>query len=582
MASFSFGQYDQGETTRKLPATVTGGLIEGIEIVYNKDTRYSNNNANDAVQAKFEINADRTGFDLWLEISEEANFDSQRGGNLYEGLVFVTVGGEKFVLPWAVRVGANFDLIEFDLLAFPQRNIISTSTANTVRSAGTADGLLTAGRNANVSTFWMTFQGTFEDDMDVFLACPETLELKYYQGTITTAGMQDDGTTLYNIFNYFTRTSHRINPDWTITQNQVVVDGAYMLVFGIGAYLYGYFDIGIVYSSGVGEMAVQLTFDTEETGAFPVDASTDVTTAIIAGRIFSPAVALAEKNGFIWTDLDDILVFGEFYEINQSYNMLAWSVTADKWITSTGGVNNFYMPPGATSIANLYVCDEDGYFRFNVPITQANKNGGFAFQNGNNRNVVGVEGVYWQVGRTTLLQTQSWNMMGANMSPATASPQFKSYTEFLGTSPTQLNALLSAGNVSLSTPGSGGYGIAAGSTLVVPAGTTLYVDTILNVRRDATLKIDGTLVIREGGRLNSDGHATSTTGTILISQGGRLVNEGYVEVAQRSVLTNNGTIVNNGTTGNLGRFEIRAGVEFTRGTVSGTRSLTIHREAIIK
>jgi len=427
MASFSFGQYDQGETTRKLPATVTGGLIEGIEIVYNKDTRYSNNNANDAVQAKFEINADRTGFDLWLEISEEANFDSQKGGNLYEGLVFVTVGGEKFVLPWAVRVGINFNLVEFDFIAFSQRNIISTATANTVRSAGTADGALTAGRNAAVSTMWLNFVGTFEDNLDVFLACPETLELKYYQGTITTAGMQDDGTSVFNVWNYFGRTSNRINPDWTITQNQVVADGAYMLVFGIGDDLYGYFEIGIVYSSGVGEMAVQLSFETDETGAFPVDASTDVTSAIIAGRIFSPAVALAEKHGFIWTDLDDILVFGEYLLIDQSYNMLAWSVTADKWITSAGAVNNFYRPTGTTGIDPLYVCDEDGYFSFEVPITQANKNGGFAFQNGTNRNVVGVEGVYWQVGRTTLLGTQAWNIMGANMSPATASPQFRSY-----------------------------------------------------------------------------------------------------------------------------------------------------------
>jgi len=154
-------------------------------------------------------------------------------------------------------------------------------------------------------------------------------------------------------------------------------------------------------------------------------------------------------------------------------------------------------------------------------------------------------------------------------------------TEYAGTSPSQLNALLAQGDVMITTPGSGGYGIAAGATLVVPEGKTLYVSTILNVRRDATLQINGTVVILEGGRLNSDGHATSGTGKIIIASGGKLINEGYVEIAQRSVLTNGGTITNNGTTGNLGRFEVRAGVAFTRGIVDGTRGLTINRDAVI-
>jgi len=154
-------------------------------------------------------------------------------------------------------------------------------------------------------------------------------------------------------------------------------------------------------------------------------------------------------------------------------------------------------------------------------------------------------------------------------------------TSFAGTSPSQLNALLAQGSVELKTPGSGGYGVAAGSTLVVPKGKTLYVSTILNVRRDATLQIDGTVVILEGGRLNSDGHATSGTGKIIVAEGGQLKNNGYTEIAMRSVLTNEGTISNYGTTGNHGRFEIREGVQFTRGTVDGTRTLTIHRLAVI-
>jgi len=153
-------------------------------------------------------------------------------------------------------------------------------------------------------------------------------------------------------------------------------------------------------------------------------------------------------------------------------------------------------------------------------------------------------------------------------------------TVFSGTSPSQLNALLAQGDVSLTTPGSGGYGIAPGTTLVIPEDRTLYVETILNVRRDATLIIKGTIVVRESGRLNSDGHATAGTGTIIIAEGGSLVNNGYVEIAQRSTLTNLGKITNNGTTGNLGRFEVRAGTQFTRGVVEGTRALTLHRDVI--
>jgi len=156
------------------------------------------------------------------------------------------------------------------------------------------------------------------------------------------------------------------------------------------------------------------------------------------------------------------------------------------------------------------------------------------------------------------------------------------FTAFNGTSPNQLNPLLANGNVRLTTLGSGGYGIASGVTLVVPEGRILFVDSILNVRRDATLRIEGKVVVREGGRLNSDGHNLLNGGNIIIGENGVLVNEGYTEIASRSVLTNNGLITNNGTTGNFGRFEVRADVTFTQGEVDGTRALTMHRNVIIK
>lgn len=152
---------------------------------------------------------------------------------------------------------------------------------------------------------------------------------------------------------------------------------------------------------------------------------------------------------------------------------------------------------------------------------------------------------------------------------------------FSGTSPSQLNAFLAKSDVELTTPGSGGYGIAAGTTLIVPEGRTLYISTILNVRRGATLHIEGTVVVLEGGRLNSDGHEDAVTGTIVITAEGKIINEGYVEIAQRSTLTNLGIIANNGTIGNHGRFEVRTGTLFTQGVVTGTRTLAIHRDVKI-
>ncbi|MCL2425850.1 MAG: discoidin domain-containing protein [Oscillospiraceae bacterium] len=151
---------------------------------------------------------------------------------------------------------------------------------------------------------------------------------------------------------------------------------------------------------------------------------------------------------------------------------------------------------------------------------------------------------------------------------------------FNGTSPNQLNALLAQGDVRLTTPGSGGYGIAGNTTLVIPEGRTLYVETILNVRRGGTLRIEGSVVVLEGGRINNDG-SSNGGGTIEIANGGRFINYGYVENVSGSSIFNHGTITNNGTTGNLGRFEVRGNTRFTgTGTVDGSRQLNIHRDAI--
>ena len=428
MASFSFGASQLGTSTRKLTATVNGGEVTKIAVRYNHDTRYSNKNLDFAVQAKYEIHESGTGFDVWLEISDSANVSSSRGGNLYEGYIIATVGGEDFVLPWATRVGANAALFG-EFIAFSQRSIISTSTSTSVRSAGTAPAASTAGRTSNESTMWLYWVGTIPANVDVFLADPQTGELKYYVATVNVAGTFNDGDTVRSVLRMFTRTAGLINEDLTVTANQVVADGAYTVVSIMGDEVFGYSDMGIVYTSGTGDMAVQLSFDRDDRGRIPVSGDPGVLTANVTGRLYSPAMNLASENEFIWTDMDDILD-GYYFPMDQSYNMLAFASTSDIFITSAGAVTGFYRPPGVpasgnvTNLALMYPCDADGYFSLNIPITQANKNSGWVFASGTNRSIVGIEGVYWFHGARSGGSNAAWNLIGANKSAATVDLQY--------------------------------------------------------------------------------------------------------------------------------------------------------------
>jgi hypothetical protein len=143
---------------------------------------------------------------------------------------------------------------------------------------------------------------------------------------------------------------------------------------------------------------------------------------------------------------------------------------------------------------------------------------------------------------------------------------------FTGTNPAQLRNMLERRDVYLETRSNLGI-FEQHSPFYIPAGTTLTVNTVLNVQGRAELVVYGTLIVAEGGRINNQG---SAGGTIRIMPGGRLINNGYVENVTNSTLINNGTIINNA------RFEIRAGVTFrNEGTVSGT-PLNINRAAIIE
>lgn len=121
MSSFSFGNTEQNSTTEKLTAKVHGLDNYSISVVYNHDTRYSNKNLNNDVAVKYTIDGDT--FDVWLEISANANDDAKNGGNLYEGYIIVTGGGKDYVLPWATRVGTAAPAESDDWLIFPDRPV---------------------------------------------------------------------------------------------------------------------------------------------------------------------------------------------------------------------------------------------------------------------------------------------------------------------------------------------------------------------------------------------------------------------------------------------------------------------------
>jgi hypothetical protein len=138
---------------------------------------------------------------------------------------------------------------------------------------------------------------------------------------------------------------------------------------------------------------------------------------------------------------------------------------------------------------------------------------------------------------------------------------------------TELQMLLNAGhNVRITTyPVS--FSIVADHALgdfVVPAGVTLRVETAFNVRRDAVLAVEGTLVVAANGRINND-----PGGAVLIAQGGRFINYGRVENISHSTVVNDGTIINNG------RFEVRAFTVFiNNGMISGDTDINVNRDAI--
>jgi len=110
LGSFNFGNVDQGESV-SLTATVTGLNNFTVNVLYNHDTRYSNNNLDFAVTVEATIEGNT--FTVTANVSEYANNNRLDGGNLFEGYIEVVGGGNTYVLPWGLRVPHTDPPIEF-------------------------------------------------------------------------------------------------------------------------------------------------------------------------------------------------------------------------------------------------------------------------------------------------------------------------------------------------------------------------------------------------------------------------------------------------------------------------------------
>ncbi|MCL2425835.1 MAG: hypothetical protein FWD05_05815 [Oscillospiraceae bacterium] len=111
------------------------------------------------------------------------------------------------------------------------------------------------------------------------------------------------------------------------------------------------------------------------------------------------------------------------------------------------------------------------------------------------------------------------------------------------------------------------------SVFVVPEGVTLTVATAFNAQRNAEIRVEGTLIIADGGRLNGQ-----AGGTIRIAEGGTLIINGVAENMAGSTFINAGEI----TVTDTGRLNIRADAYYclVDGEFIGDGAADIRRGAI--
>lgn len=403
LSSLSFGNTEPGDSSRVLPVTVHGAANFSVSAVYNDNTRFSKNATANGVELKWSEAEDGT-FTAWLEVPEDAEV------GYYEGLLKVTVDGKDYILPWLTLVGEP--IIPFEVLATAERPIISTSTNDSVRSSRGTNPT-----NPNTTSLWFSWEGgewpldygsTINRSLQVYLIDTEAFEIAYaYNATVNLRGVENDGTDVYVAPNYLNYRARAVDASGNIARTDSDIrNGTYWLGIVAGEDIYFYYELGVVFTNGVGEWAVRLDVDE----VVPVSSDPAVTTATVNGRIYSPALAKADDAGFLWTEVDDFWMDDSAWIIDQSFNTIGFSTTTSPGVYIDGNSKtayNMFLDDGYP-----WPCDEDGYFSVTVDVDQADKFGGPAFTLGSNHAIVGVEGLYYNDNNS------AWPLIGANKSTA--------------------------------------------------------------------------------------------------------------------------------------------------------------------
>ena len=377
MASFSFGAVDQGVTTQKLTATVHGGEASDIEVVYNKDTRYSNKN-DGAVEVFYENNGGT--FDVWLAIDENANCDPKDGGNLYEGYILVTVDGNEYVLPWAVRVGEAFP--DDDWLLFPDRPVQATYN-NANQDFGPYSS-----RNYIYFSFWGTgltdtvvlrttstgsgSNRTYTYYMDIILFNVLTEKPSYRYSVTLASGVRDNSLKLsdfidcdgsvYQVSSTAQAYAMNANGAWASTLSSIAAGSYYIgLEFSNNGrnYYNWYLQLGVTFSNtrptvtlydiaGVGDFTLNNNYNVPFLYPYGGDEVT------VSGQLYSAATeeaANAGRTGFYWAGYY-VLMYDEILILDQSLNVFV--------DPGSGWELEFYDEE--YGVYHPWLCDEDGYF----------------------------------------------------------------------------------------------------------------------------------------------------------------------------------------------------------------------------
>ena len=382
MASFSFGQTEPGEITKKLTAVVHGASEYDISIIYNNDTRYSCSSEG-AVEVFYEINGD--SFDLWLEIDEDVS-DSAFEGNLYEGYVIVTAGDEDYVLPWSTRVGEA--LAGGDWLVFPDRPIQAThnnpdqdfgpySSRNNIyfsfMGKGYADNVVLRSSGLLTITYYLDFYLINADTekpayryqvaigtgtiLDLLLGAPKLSEFIATDGSVYRVNTPAQ--------------AYAINANGTSWATSVsnIAPGSYYVALqfneGSGNFYDWYLQCGITFSNTRPTLTIfedrydeEFTFDDDYAYWHEYAYGTDEVT--VDGRLYSAAVdtaANAGYTGFYWCGYY-LLYYDAIVPLDQSLNVL---VDAE-----SGWELEFFNPLYGAEVP--WFCDDDGYFSLTMPV----------------------------------------------------------------------------------------------------------------------------------------------------------------------------------------------------------------------